>query len=180
MDFEYVKTQFIRMMNDEIDYDDFFKLTESEFVSERLGLLLREYYFKTKRLVNGSGEYEDFNGDVKTEIKNLYVDLLNRTYDFIYNPCVYESPTSYNRHMCHKDCENCIGKRHWLDIINNRPNHFVDDENGVYYITNVNNGGFGGRTFNIEIDGKRFECGLWYNGKCTDYIANQIPKGKII
>ena len=181
MDFEFVKTEFIRMMNDEINHVDFFKATKSEFSKERLGLLLEEYHYKAGRRVNGFGEYKDFDGDVKTEIKNLYIDLLNRTYDFINNPCVYESPASYNRHLCHKDCENCVGKRHWLDIINNRPNHFVDDENNVYYITDVHNSGFGGRTFNVELEnGKRFKCGLWYNGECTDYIANQIPKGKII
>lgn len=181
MNFEYVKEQFIRMMNDEIDYNDFFESTVSEFNEERLGLLLKEYHYKAKRLTEGLGEYENFNGDKKTEMKNIYVELLNRTYDFVYNPCVYESPNSCNRHLCHKDCDNCITKRHWLDIIDNRPNHFVDEKNRVYYMTDIHSGGFGGSTFIVELEnGKRFKCGLWSNGECTDFIANQIPKGKII
>ena len=181
MDFEFVKKTFIKMLLNEIDETEFFQTVKSEFSKEGLYLLIEGYHYKSIRCAKGTGEYSEFDGDVEKEIIKLYTEMMNRTYDFVFNPCVYLSPTSPNKHICHKECDECIGKRHWLGIINNRPNHFVDDENNVYYITDVHNSGFGGRTFNVELEnGKRFKCGLWYNGECTDYIANQIPKGKII
>lgn len=181
MNFELVKTEFVRMMNDEINFVGFFNNTKSEFSKERLGLLLQYYHYKTGRLVNGLGEYKDFDGDEKTEIKNIHIELLNRTYDIITNPCIYQSPNSPNRHLCRKDCENCTSKKHWLGIIDNKPNHFVDEENNVYFITSTKKGGFGGRVYNIKLEtGEEIRCGLWSNGNCTDEIANQIPKGEII
>ena len=181
MDFEFVKKTFIKMLLNEIDETEFFKTVKSEFSKEGLYLLIEGYHYKSIRCTKGTGEYSEFDGDVEKEIKKLYIEMMNRTYDFVFNPCIYLSPTSPNKHICHKECDECVGKRHWLDIINNKPNHFVNSKNNVFYITDVDNGGFGGRVYDVRLEnGSVIRCGLWSNGTCTDEIAKQIPKGEII
>lgn len=167
----------IREITDNYEWDEnknldeqiekFYEEITPSYSALRLTDVKRQHYWKTKK--------QETLKDVKDEIETM----VKRTFQFYEDPCGYITLDDCNRHFCERDCENCISKRHWTDIINNRPHHFVDKDNDVFYITSVEKGGFGRQKYLVTLEtGEEFECGLWYNGDCTDMVAEQIPKGE--
>lgn len=151
--------------------DEFFEVTKPHYTRLNLSLLRWECERDCKWIWKRKEGQEKIFAKITT--------LVHRTKDFYTNPCIYRTNDDPNRHLCTKECDKCIGKKHWTKIIANAPNHFVDDNNSVYFITDVNNGGFGGRVYHVTLeDGSEFDCGLWHNGECTDEVAEQIQKGK--
>ena len=180
MNIEKMQNEIEKIYDKEEDIETFFENVKNEYKDENLYLLLEKYYYKGVRLFLRNGEYKNFNAETNEEVRKIFNELLDKTIRFVENPCVWQSPGSPNRHLCDNKCSKCISRKHWNEIINNKPHHFVDEENNVFYITDVGNGGFYNSIFNVEFNGKTFQCGLWSNGKCTDYVAEQIPNGKII
>lgn len=149
---------------------NFFENTKGNYRALNLSLLRWE----CERDCNHMWGKEEDKHNVFKEISRL----VYRTEDFYINPCDYRTNDDPNRHLCEKECDQCISKRHWLGIVNNHPNHFVDENNSVYFMTDIDSGGFSGRIFHVKLeDGSEFDCGLWHNGECTEAIAKQIQKG---
>lgn len=159
-------------------------LVKEHYKKLTLTLVLDEHYRKINAMLEDRWDWKEKpipEEKKMNEMLKMWDELIERTWDFYVNPCQYRTNDDPNRHFCEKKCEECISKKHWTDIINNKPHHFVTKDNKVYFISEVGRGGFYDKTFTIRIeDGEPFQCGLWHNGTCTDQVARQIPDGQIL
>lgn len=149
-----------------------------------LGLLLDEYYRKIVAMFENRWHWKDNpvpNDKKMGKMLEMWDELISRTWEYYTDPCDYRTNDDSNRHICKRECDDCVSKRFWEGIIAHEGHHFVDDDNRVHFISPIGEGGYCNRTFVVQLDGgEPFECGLWCNGTCTDNIARRIPKGKVL
>ena len=128
---------------------NFFENTKGNYRALNLSLLRWE----CERDCNHIWGKEEDKHNVFKEISRL----VHRTEDFYTNPCDYRTNDDPNRHLCEKECDQCISKKHWLGIINNHPNHFVDENNSVYFMTDIDySGSIGKRYRRADVIGTPF------------------------
>lgn len=160
-------------------------LIKEHYYNLRLWLVLDQHYRRTRAMLNDHWEWMENpipENRKMDEMLKMWEELIDRTWDFYVNPCQYRTNTDPNRHTCDKECDICISRRHWEEIINEKGHHFVDKDNTVYCISPVGQGGFGNAVYRIKLEysDKTYECGLWCNGDCTDKVAERIPYGEIL